>query len=389
MPFTGKATFTAAADLPELVEDVADIISIVSPFETPLLDHLGDAKRAATSTIHEWMEDALLPNTDQINQSSFAPGPTTATGITVDNGDRFRVGDQVRPEAVNSREVMFVTGVAGALLTVVRGYGGTTPAALADNMRLTIIASSALEGDDRPSTRFTNRARKRNYTQIFTAPLEVSGTMRAARAYGAADELDFQKQERLREMLRDLENAVINGVAPSANQQGTNTTRRTMGGIIRTITTNNFTPNSGGIPAAGASGELIEPVLNAAMRLIWEQSSGKVDTILVGGVQKRRINEFVSSARQYVANDIRYREMLSVYESDFGVCQVVMSRWIPPDAVLLLDSSRIDVLPLAGRSFHFKPLSSPGDSDVGMLIGEYTTEMRNENAHGVIRNLAA
>ena len=45
MPFTGKATFTAGASLPEIVEEVADIVSIVSPHETPLLDHLGDAHR--------------------------------------------------------------------------------------------------------------------------------------------------------------------------------------------------------------------------------------------------------------------------------------------------------------------------------------------------------
>ena len=61
MPFTGKASYSAGADLPEIAEDVADIVGIVSPYETPLLDHLGDAQRAATSTIHEWLEDALVP----------------------------------------------------------------------------------------------------------------------------------------------------------------------------------------------------------------------------------------------------------------------------------------------------------------------------------------
>ena len=60
MPFTGKATFSAATDLPELMEDISDIIGIVSPYETPLLDHLGDGKRTANSTIHEWIEDALV-----------------------------------------------------------------------------------------------------------------------------------------------------------------------------------------------------------------------------------------------------------------------------------------------------------------------------------------
>lgn len=60
MSFSGKPTYAAGADLPELHEDVSDIIGIVTPFETPLLDHLGDPKMAAASTVHEWLEDALV-----------------------------------------------------------------------------------------------------------------------------------------------------------------------------------------------------------------------------------------------------------------------------------------------------------------------------------------
>ncbi len=386
MPFTGKPTYAAGADLPELVEDVSDVISLVSPFETPLLDHIGDAKRAAAGTIHEWLEDALLPNTDQINQSSFTPSPTTATSITVDNADRFRIGDQVRPDT--TREIMFVTAIAGSVLTVVRAYGGTTAGTLVDNMKLIIVGNAALEGDDRPAARFTARSRKRNYTQIFTAGVEVSGSMQATKAYGVADEVDYQKQERIRELLRDLENSVINGVAPAASPQGSSTVRRSMNGIIRQIATNVFQPGAGGIPSGGGAGsDLNESILNTALRFVWDQSGGAVDTIVVGGLQKRRINDFVTSNRQFMPADTRFKDLVSVYESDFGVCRVILSRWTPPDTVLLLDSSRLSVLPLAGRSFQYKPLASPGDSEVGLVLGEYTLEFLNENAHAVIRGL--
>ncbi|MHC4212165.1 MAG: SU10 major capsid protein, partial [Planctomycetota bacterium] len=46
------------------------------------------------------------------------------------------------------------------------------------------------------------------------------------------------------------------------------------------------------------------------------------------------------------------------------------------------------VLPLSGRSFHFKPLASSGDYECGELIGEYTLELKNEAAHGLIRDLS-
>ncbi|MBX3361491.1 MAG: DUF5309 family protein [Phycisphaeraceae bacterium] len=388
MPFTGKSTFAAGATLPELAEDVADIVSIVSPFETPLLDHLGDAKRSSESTIHEWIEDALLPNTDQINQTTFTPSATTATSITVDSGVRFQPGDLVRPG--NSTEVMLVTAVASNTLTVVRGYGATTAHALANDMLLTILGNAALEGADANAARFTSRIRRRNYTQIFTSTVEVSGSMQAARAHGVADEMDFQKQERTRELLRDLENCVINGVAPASDPQGSTTVRRSMNGLLRIIQTNRFIPGVAGFPAGGGVGDVLnEEVLNAALRRVWEQSSARIDTIVVGGAQKRRINAFASAARSYLPEETRFRDMVSVYESDYGVCRVILSRWVPQDYVLMLDSSRVEVLPLSGRSFHFKPLAARGDAHAGQVIGEYTLECRNENAHAIIAGLAA
>ena len=389
MAFTGKASYSGGAGLPELVEDVSDIIGIVSPFETPLLDHLGDAKRSALSTVHEWIEDALLPNKGQINQSSFTPNPQSAVAIVVDDLTVFKVGDLVRPGGTG--EVMLVVGIngGGSQIVVTRGYGATTAATLADNMELHILGNAALEGDDAPDARFSNRVRKSNYTQIFTSGIDVSGSLQASRAYGISDEVDYQKQERMRELLRDLENCVINGVAPTANQQGSGTVRRSMNGLIHSMDTNLFEPGIGSIPDGEGDGdELNEAVLNAALKQIWDQSSGGVDTIVVGGAQKRKINSFASGSRAYLPDDQTYSDMISVYESDFGVCRVILSRWVPTDTVMLLDSSRISVMPMQGRSFHYKPLAATGDSVSGQVIGEYTMEFKNENAHGLISGLA-
>lgn len=377
MAFTGKATYTAGSDLPEIAEDVSDIIGIVSPFEAPLLDLLGDPPRSATSTIHEWLEDELIPNSDQIDDGSIS-NPTSDTVFTVEDGSKFRIGDQIQLDGL--REIMLVTDVSGNDLTVVRGYGGTTPDVLQDDAVIQILGNAALEGDDAPTARFTNRVRKTNYTQIFTAGVEVSGSQQASQTIGLADELDYQKQERLRELIRDLENCVINGASASATPEGDASTRRTMRGIVRSLVTN--TSN-----AVGAN--LTEDLLNSVLRDIWSQSSASIDTIVVNGLQKRAVNGFIASSRGFEADDVRFRDMVSVYESDFGVCRVVLSRWVPPDMVLLLDSSRIDVLPLKRRSFHFKQLARTGDRDTGQLVGEYTLEVRNENAHGLIQNLAA
>jgi len=382
MAFTGKATYSAGTTLPELAEDVSDLIGIISPYETPLLDALGDPMREATSTHHEWLEDKLLPNKDAINDSTWTD-PSSDTEFDVDNVSRFRVGDQIQVE--ESEELMLVTGISGDTLTVTRGYAGTTAEALADDQVINILGNAALEGADKPSVRFTNRTRHGNYTQIFTAPVEVSGTDMAASQLGLADEMDYQKQERLRELLRDLENTVINGGQPESSPEGSGSVRRSMKGIIQNLSTNVFHTGDSGFPTGT---DLDEAKINYTLRKIWESSNGNVNLIVVGGFQKRKINAFCADSRTFGSSDTTFVDMISIYESDFGVCRIVTTRWMPQDAVLLLDSSRINVLPLAGRSFHFKPLASSGDYECGELIGEYTLDLKNESAHGLIRDLS-
>jgi len=309
--------------------------------------------------------------------------PAGVTEFEAAHGSRFRAGDQIQAEG--SGELMLVSSVDGNTLTVVRGYAGTTAEEIEDGQVINILGNAALEGAGKPSTRFTSRSRCSNYTQIFTATVEVSGTDLASRQLGLSDEMDYQKQERLRELIRDLENTVINGGLPGSDPQGSDSARRTMRGIIRHLATNVFATGESGFPAGTG---LDEEKINYVLRRIWENSNGQVDLIVVGGFQKRKINAFLSASRTYGSSDTTYRDMVSLYESDFGVCRIVTTRWMPQDAVLLLDSSRIGVLPLSGRSFHFKPLASSGDYECGELIGEYTLELKNEGAHGLIRGLS-
>jgi hypothetical protein len=383
MSFTGKATYSAGAALPEIVEDVSDLVGIVSPHETPLLDVLGDPARPARSTLHEWLEDTLLPNTDQINDSTYTNALTDTT-FGVDNASRFSVGDLIRMEGAGETMLVTTVNTGAGTLTVVRGYGGSTAANLADNTVLHIIGNASLEGDDAAAARFTARSRKTNYTQIFASTVEISGSELAVRQLGVADELDYQKQQRTRELLRDLENSVINGRAPAANPEGSSTVRRSMKGILAHISTHRYVPGSGGFPSGSS---LSEEQINTALRKIWNGSNGHVDLIVVGGQEKRSINDFVATNRRFSAQGDVFHDGISSYESDYGVCHIVLSRWMPTGTVLLLDSSRVDVMPLAGRSFHYKPLASTGDRDNGQVIGEYTLEFRNENAHGVIEGL--
>ena len=385
MPFTGKATYSAGAELPEIAEDVADLVAIAAGAETPLLDALGDPARPARSVLHEWLEDAPLPNT--VGVVSY----DVPNLITVDDPSRVRVHDQVRIDSPDSLEVMRVSAINGSELTVVRNYGGTPGGAVPSNGdTLQILGNAVAEGADATDPRFTTRSRRSNTTQIFAATVEVSGSELAVRQAGVRDELEYQKAMRLRELLRDLENSVVNGAAdanpPGGNPAGSDAAPRTMRGIIASIGDNRFIPDVDGFPS---DADLTEEQLNLALRTMWENGGSGPDLLVVGGRQKRAINRFVASGRRFAAGSETFKDSVSIYESDFGECRVVLCRSVPAGAVLMLDSSRISVLPLAGRSFGYKPLARTGDREAGQIVGEYTVEVRNPECHGAIIGLAA
>ena len=380
MSFSGKSTYSAGVELPEISEDVSDLVSVLSPTETPLLDLLGEPTRSVRSTLHEWIEESTAPvqaNIQEINNG----GNVFTLGI---DHTLFRVGELCRVDPWN--EVVRITAInttTGAT-TVQRDVEGRGEASVVEPATLVQLSAPTLEGAAASAARFGTRRRAQNFTQIFTSTVELSGSLLAVRSLGVRDEMEFQKSHRLRELLRSLEASVINGVASDSASVGNATSPRSMRGIVSFIESNRINASATGYFDPGA---LDEDRLNKALRALWNNGSTNVDTIVVGGREKRAINAFISGNRKFTASTETYKDLVSTYESDFGVCRVVMSRHLPPRSALLLDSSRVEVLPLAGRSFHFKKLAPTGDSECGQVIGEYTLEVRNEAAHAFIYNL--
>lgn len=258
MPFTGKPAYDATPT-PELTDDVNDLVGLISPFDTPLLDAIGSPRFAATSTRHEWFE-----------------------------------------------------------------------------------------GTEHP------RKVRENFTQIFTELVSLSAPMDAVGQHAIEREFDYQVIQRLRELMRALEEAVINGGKRSPPV-------RNMRGIL----------NFADMTVDGGGDLLTEGMLNAALDKAKDYAP---NAIVCGGAQKRRISTFIQTSRKYEPETTALRNLVDTYESDVGVQRVILSRWVPADKVLLLNLDKLQVMPLAGRSFFVKPLAESGDFKKAQLIGEYTLE---------------
>ena len=377
MAFSGRATYSNDT---LIGEDVSDLVSTISPFETPLLDFLGDATQPATNVLHEWVEDSLGPGTIATSTAIASTDGSADINIRLEaasDGNALQTGDILRMVGGNviaNEELLQVVTVYGAnSLTLSRGFGGVGQSSLVVGGTLELISNASLEGADVSGDISLNRSRQYNFVQQFQKPIEVSDTQRAVNNLGGIDdEYSYQLEARTKEILRDLEKAVILGAA-SGNSFGSLTAYRSMKGIWRTIATNQQETT-----AALTESFLGDTIVASA----WDQGGDDVDLIIADSQWKRAIDGLIDSRIRVTDDADTLRTEVTYYESSFGR-QVVLppNRHMPYKSAMVLASDRIEGVPLQGRSFQHESLAKTGHATRGVVVGEYTVAVMNEAGH--------
>lgn len=365
MAFSGRATYGSGV-FATIAEDVSDLISMISPVETPLLDALGDPMFAATNVYHEWLEEDLTPDTI-VSSLTISD---TVTGFTAHSGGsavgNFLMVGTILKNQTTGEYMQLASGTADNTLIVTRGFGGTSAGTITAGDVISVIAPAALEGADVSVDVSRPRSRLANYCQIFKKDVIVSGTVQSVSNLGVADEFEHQKQNRTREVLNDLEKAVIQGKL-SGNTLGSSTAYRTMKGLWDFIATN-----------ATSVGTLTADYLDDSIQLAWGNGAKDLDLVVCDATFKRCADTWTASRIRLANQDERYFNRVSMFTSTFGEVPIIMSRWMPSSSCMIISSQRVKVLPLTGRSFRFEEVARTGDSRKGMVLGEYCLEVRNE-----------
>ena len=378
MVFTGRATYDTdgpTGAFRGLAEDVDDIVSMISPYETPFLDAVGDADHAAQNTLHEWMEEKLGPSS--IINTVVVASVTTATSALFVDASGNAVARYLQPGMIlklnATGEFLQISGVdtSNNVVTFTRAFGGTTATSLGISQDVLIVGPAALEGSAFGVDTSRSRERKQNYLQIFKKDIEVSGTMEAVSQLGGIDgEFNHQVRMRLRECLRDLEKSVIQGIS-SGNSIGSSTAYRSMTGVLKQITTNVVSTGATSVTASW---------LNDRVKQAWDNGATDTDLIVADSKWKNLIDGFNDSRIQVIQSDgvNDFRRKITTFESTYGVHKVMLSRWMPTNSLMVVSSDRIKIVPLRGRSFQVIPMSRIGDGSRGSVLGEYTCEVRNQ-----------
>ena len=367
--------------------DLSEVLSAILLDDTDFVSTIGISNEAATQTKHSWVEDALNATTALQSggtAAQMALGTTTGTVLRLSAShitrSKITAGTLLKDQLSGKTEVIQVTAVSGTSATVTRGYGATSAQTHAAAATWEIIANPRPQGMAGPSDESTTRSLAYNFTQIFSKGVKITGTAQSIDHAGISSEDDYQIDLRLRELKRELDRTCIMGVR-APNDVGAST-YGTMGGAI------DFVGFIGAGNVDGTAQTLTPSVLNAAAKKVFNQG-GMPDLVVVGGTQKQKIAAFDQEFRRSTLDARRAGYTVEEFVTDLGWnLRVVVDRWVPNDVMLVLDSSRIKILPLKGRAFFLEKLGKTGDSNDWQIVGEYTMEVRNASqAHAYYFNL--
>jgi len=324
--FTGTFSTYDAAD--GIREELADLITNISPEETPFVSMIG--RGSSSNTYSEWLTDSLsaASSTNFQIEGDDLTGYTTATG-------RVRLGNY----AAISRKTVLVTGTQRAVnnagLSDELGY---QVAKMGKELRLDIEKivcgpQPAVAGND-------TTARK---TAGFESFLSV--------ALGSA-----------------------------VNNSSTGTTDPTLSGSTKGY------PDAAAVE--GTARAFSEVILKDVLKQGWTNGAN-LRVCIVGPVNKARASGFtgIADIRKEAPGTKQATIMgaADVYVGDFGKVTFVPSRLSREKSALFPDPEYL-VLDFV-RPYQLEDMAKTGDADKRMLVAEYNLRVTSLAAHGIARDL--
>ena len=363
--------YNTYSDTTPQVRVVTDYISLLDPSDAPFIELIGGLDGASgkfqfrnQGKVVEWLEDTLTPLSGTLAQQNMTTATTVVT-ITVDDGDVFQPGHIL----LVGTEKMWVSAVSGDVITVTRGFAGSTSATQASNAAYTIIGMARLEGDDSDPIGYTDITSNSNYTQIFHKEIKVTGSEMAIDNYGFTDPYQYQAAKAIPEMMRLIERTLQYGYRDA----GSTTTPRMMGGY-QTFITSNLADGSSITPTkiedalelaynAGGGGEFAA-VVNPA---IYQAIKAKYDT---------------SAYVRYAPEQTRVGMLVDKIVTPFGNVSFTVDRWQLSTLIPMLRLDNIGMLTL--RPWQVEDLAKTGDARKTELVGEFTLCVRQDKSHALL-----
>ncbi len=328
-----------------------------------------------------WLDFRIDATSSTANGAALA----AATTINVATGDgaKFRVG--MTFSATGSDEVIQVTAVVADALTVVRGFGGTTTADIADAAVLTIDATSRGENSLAENDGIFQPEKVENFFQTMDTAVEMSRRALSTMQWGNTNDLQFQVSERIRQLVIQMDRALIRGRKATSTISGTEYTYT--GGLRY------FFDQAGAITSDASAGVLTLDLINNLNAEIVKRG-GMADTIAVGIDKARELNALISAnySSQRLADWSNDEGSVTMLPSDIPLLgtatTIVVDTNLADDELMLFNKNYISVVPMAANNasdsgaWQTKDATQPGqDGERVRVLGDFAMEVRQSKTH--------
>jgi hypothetical protein len=266
-----------------------------------------------------------------------------------------------------------------------------------DSLAASVLTNYAVEGATASDATMSPTTRVGNRTQIAQKTIKISGTLQSVDKAGRKSEKAYQLAKASAEIKRDMETSLLSNQV-AAN--GDSSTARKLGGLQAWLNTN-YDGGTNGV--AGASGTtartngtnrtFTEDILKVVVRKVYA-AGGNPKVLMVNPAHKQLVSAFTGiAAQRFMAPANTPTTIISaadVYLSDFGAISVVPNRFMTStnscdETAFILDPDMAAIAYL--RPFQTNELAVTGDNESTQLLAEYTLEVRNEAAHGIIADI--
>jgi hypothetical protein len=255
-----------------------------------------------------------------------------------------------------------------------------------------------VQGDDASYATVGTTTRVSNYTQIARKTVLFADTVPASSNVGG-NPLGREIMKKMKEYKRDVEFDLLGRQGSSA---GASATAPASGGVLAwiwgqgaTVAGNTIaaTSSAGTTPSYASSAvigqtdgttaasSIVYSDVESAAELAW-LDGGEPNLILCSNGQKKVVDGFTSRATRTA--DIKDTDVLTIQGAanliitSFGTFKVVMSRYIPRNCLVILQTDMWAMGQL--RAPKVVELAKTGDATKKMIIGEYTLIARNPNS---------
>jgi hypothetical protein len=295
---------------------------------------------------------------------------------------------------ISPTETPFMTAIGKSKAKAVKHEWQTDTLAAASG------ANAQLEGDVVAGAASLPTTRLSNICQISSKDVVVTGTQNAVAKGGRNSELAYQMAKRAKELKRDMESIITSNQAGVTGSTATPRKLKGLEGWLRTNTARETTATSGGNKGKSATANgttniatdathlraFTETLLKKLLAQVYA-SGGDPSLIMVGPHNKQTLSGFAgrSNARTVLNQKNVIQAAADMYASDFGDLKVIPNRFQRERSAFVFDPEFAAVAYL--RPVFTTDLAKTGDSVRKDMRVEYTLEMRNEGAFGVISDL--